>query len=56
VALKYPFIEVNDFRINVENFEYEGTEDNETDNFRDFFRRWGIRVYTKRPFSTHFDL
>jgi acetyltransferase-like isoleucine patch superfamily enzyme len=56
LALKYPFIEVNDFRINVENFEYEGPEDNETDNFRDFFRRWGIRIYTKRPFSTHFDL
>ena len=56
VKLSYPFIIVNNFRVNVETFEYEGSEDGQTDNFRDFFRRWGIRIYTKRPFATHFEL
>lgn len=50
----YPWINVNNFRCNVETFEFEGIEDNETDNFRDFLRKWGIRIYTCRPFATHY--
>jgi len=54
ISFKYPWIQVNEFCCNVETFEYRGTEDNETDNFRDYFRKWGIRIYTPRPFATHF--
>ncbi|MFA7097834.1 MAG: acyltransferase [Gammaproteobacteria bacterium] len=50
VNIEYPFIQLNDFRVNVETFEYSGTEDKETDDFRDYIRKWGIRIYTKRPF------
>jgi len=50
----YPFIEINEFRINVETFEYDGEEDRETDDFRDYIRKWGIRIYTERPFKGNF--
>lgn len=56
IKLDYPFIQVNKFIANVETFKHDGLEDNETDNFRDYFRKWGIRIYTKRPFNTHFEL
>lgn len=56
IRLDYPWIEVNEFRCNVETGAYEGTEDNETDNFRDYARKWGIRIYTARGFATHFEL
>ena len=56
IKVNYPQLTINDFTINVETFEYEGDEDAETDNFRDYFRKWGIRIYTTRPFKTHFDL
>jgi acetyltransferase-like isoleucine patch superfamily enzyme len=52
----FPNIEVNKFRFNVITHKYEGIEDDETDNLRDYFRKWGIRIYTERPFSTHFEL
>jgi len=54
ISLDFPHITINKFRINVRTFEYEGVEDNETDNFRDYIRKWGIRIYTPRPFATHF--
>ncbi|MBC2704236.1 acyltransferase [Desulfobacula sp.] len=56
IKLDYPNLKINDFNINVETFEYDGIEDDETDNFRDYFRKWGIRIYTTRPFNTHFEL
>lgn len=54
IEVAYPFVELNEFRINVETFEYEGLEDEETDDFRDYIRKWGIRVYTERPFRSKF--
>ncbi|RYZ89932.1 MAG: acyltransferase [Proteobacteria bacterium] len=54
VEMQYPFIRVNEFRINVETFDYEGSEDAETDDFRDFIRKWGIRIYTPRQFKSVF--
>ncbi|MCF8367449.1 MAG: acyltransferase [Bacteroidales bacterium] len=51
---KYPYITMNDFTFNVETFEYEGEEDEETDDMRDYFRKWGIRIYTERPFVSKF--
>lgn len=54
IKIEYPFIELNDFRFNVETFEYWGKEDEETDDLRDYIRKWGIRIYTKRPFTSKF--
>jgi len=54
IKIDYPFIELNDFRFNVETFEYWGTEDDETDDLRDYIRKLGIRIYTERPFQSKF--
>jgi len=54
IKVDYPFIEINEFRLNVETFEYKGMEDKETDDFRDYVRKWGIRIYTERPFKSNF--
>jgi len=54
IRISYPYIQINDFRINVETFRYEGIEDGKTDDFRDYIRKWGIRIYTKRPFKSNF--
>ena len=54
IKVNYPCVELNDFKFNVETFKYEGTEDEETDDLRDYIRKWGIRIYTKRPFKSHF--
>jgi len=56
VQINYPYISMKDFRFNVENFEYEGTEDIETDDLRDYMRKWGIRIYTNRPFQSKFEI
>ena len=52
VACNYPWVTFNQFNVNVQNFEYNGKEDLYTDDFRDFLRKWGIRIYTKRPFKS----
>lgn len=54
IRIQYPFVELNDFRFNVETFEYWGKEDEETDDLRDYIRKWGIRIYTERPFKSCF--
>ncbi len=54
IKLDYPYIELNDFKFNVETFEYWGVEDEETDDLRDYIRKWGIRIYTERPFVSKF--
>jgi len=54
IRIDYPYVEINEFRINVETFKYEGVEDKETDDFRDYIRKWGIRIYTQRPFKSCF--
>lgn len=54
VKIEYPIVELNDFRFNVETFEYWGTEDEATDDLRDYIRKWGIRIYTERPFISKF--
>lgn len=52
LEINYPWVEFNQFNINVETFEYKGIEDAHSDDFRDFMRKWGIRVYTNRPFKS----
>ncbi|MBE2279835.1 MAG: acyltransferase [Ignavibacteriaceae bacterium] len=54
LKLDYPWIYFKDFAFNVETFEYHGTEDDETDDLRDYIRKWGIRIYTERPFVAKF--
>lgn len=52
IVNRYPWIEFNSFIINVETFEFKGNEDKYSDDFRDFMRKWGIRIYTNRPFKS----
>ncbi len=54
IIINYPIIELNNFRFNVETFEYWGKEDEETDDLRDYIRKWGIRIYTERQFISKF--
>jgi hypothetical protein len=56
IKISYPDVYFNDFTINVKTFEYSGIEDEETDDFRDFIRKYGIRIYTKRPFKSKFEI
>jgi len=55
ISIEYPFVRFRGMTINVETFEYVGEEDDETDDFRDYMRRWGIRIYTERPFVSKFN-
>lgn len=41
----YPILYINDLEINLKDFSYKGKHDDVTDAFRDFARRYGIRVY-----------
>lgn len=50
VTGSYPEILVNECRFNCQTVTMKGTEDEYTDDFRDFAFRHGIRFYTKRPF------
>ena len=43
--ISWPILTVNDLNINVVNLTYTGTHDKTSDAFRDFARRYGIRVY-----------
>lgn len=52
IYIEYPFVYFKTIKVNVETFEYFGTEDSETDDFRDYLRKWGIRIYTERPFAS----
>jgi acetyltransferase-like isoleucine patch superfamily enzyme len=54
IRIDYPYVTINDFKVNVETFAYEGVEDEVSDDFRDYVRKWGIRIYTERPFRSHF--
>lgn len=56
IEIDYPMVRVEEFWVNVENFEYRGIETAVTDDFRDYIRKWGIRIYTGRPFVGAFKL
>lgn len=47
----YPYVTVNGLQINVKDFTYYGSHDSISDAFRDFARRYGIRVYAPRGFN-----
>jgi len=52
LTLDYPSMTFKGLTFNVETFEYSGTEDDDTDDFRDYMRKWGIRIYTERGFKS----
>jgi hypothetical protein len=51
INIEYPYLYVNRLRINVVDFSYEGEHDVVTDAFRDFARRYGIRIYVPHGFK-----
>jgi len=51
IQFSYPEIFLPNFRVNVLNCNWEGEEDGDSDHLRDFLRKFGVRVYTKRPFG-----
>lgn len=53
MSWEYPFIQYHptNFIINVETLEYFGNENDETDILRNYLRKYGIRIYTERPFK-----
>lgn len=48
----YPMITINKCTFNLETFEIDGPEDEDTDHFRDYIRKYGFRFYTLRPFKS----
>ena len=54
IRLEYPWIVMGGLHMNVETFDYVGYETEDTDDFRDFLRKFGIRIYTHRPFKSKF--
>jgi acetyltransferase-like isoleucine patch superfamily enzyme len=54
IEINFPEIRIDDFRVNFLTMEYEGKETHVTDDFRDYVRKWGIRIYTERPFISNF--
>jgi len=51
ISHTYPYLQINNLTINVKDFSYEGEHDSITDAFRDFARRYGIRVYAPQGFK-----
>jgi acetyltransferase-like isoleucine patch superfamily enzyme len=47
----YPYLTVNNLKIDVKNFSWEGTHDPISDAFRDFARRYGIRIFSPQGFK-----
>jgi len=47
----YPNVTVDGLTINLLTGEFDGRESKDSDDFRDFLRRHGIKVYTTRPFG-----
>ena len=52
INLDFPLLRVDSLEINVETFEYDGEETRFSDDARDFLRKYGIRIYTERPFKS----
>lgn len=48
--LDFPFIKVNNLSINAEQITYTGQHDKVSDAFRDFLRRYGIRLFAPHGF------
>lgn len=49
---EYPLIRIGKVEIDLENKTLKGEEDNLSDMFRDYLRRYGIKIYTPRGFKS----
>ena len=54
IEINFPVVRIDDFEVNFLTMEYTGEETIVTDDFRDYVRKWGIRIYTRRPFTSNF--
>ena len=52
IEINYPVIAIDDCNFNVETSQFNGLENEYTDHFRDYIRKWGIRFYSNRPFKS----
>jgi len=52
IEIRYPEIFLGDVYINVETKTIFGKENLESDKLRDFLRRFGIKIYSARPFQS----
>jgi acetyltransferase-like isoleucine patch superfamily enzyme len=50
IGYDYPILYINKLEINLKDFSYKGEHDDITDAFRDFARRYGIRVYAPQGY------
>ena len=50
ISHDYPTLYINNLEINLKDFSYNGIHDDITDAFRDFARRYGIRVYAPQGY------
>lgn len=51
IEVELPIVRVNNLNINVIDFTYTGEHDSISDAFRDFIRRYGIRVFAPHGFN-----
>jgi acetyltransferase-like isoleucine patch superfamily enzyme len=51
ISHDYPVLTINKLEINLIDFSYKGEHDSITDAFRDFARRYGIRVYAPQGYK-----
>lgn len=51
ITAEYPYLYINKLEINTADFSYKGEHDLITDAFRDFARRYGIRIYAPHGFK-----
>lgn len=51
ISHNYPTLTINNLEINLIDFSYKGEHDAITDAFRDFARRYGIRVYAPQGYK-----
>jgi acetyltransferase-like isoleucine patch superfamily enzyme len=55
ITIDYPVVTIdNKFNVNFETLEFWGEEDYVTDDFRDYIRKWGIRIFTERSLASNF--
>lgn len=55
IAVDYPIVHINGCKFDVERLKFSGDEDEETDDFRDYIRKWGLRFYSNRPFRSAYE-
>jgi acetyltransferase-like isoleucine patch superfamily enzyme len=55
ITIEYPVVSLdNHFFVNFETLEHWGMENEVSDDFRDYIRKWGIRIFTERPMVSNF--